>query len=90
VSRLERKIKRGQAKKRKKELERDLNEKLSLYERMAQQCFVCYAPFDKNNKKLMQEWYVVVRDNDAPVNIYCPACWNAGIKKLKEIEHESR
>jgi hypothetical protein len=89
LSGLERKIKRQEQKRKKKELRRDMNEKLGLYDRMEECCLVCQKLFDKKDKKMIQEWYVTVRDESSPVHLYCPACWDEGLKKIESLQSDN-
>ena len=86
MSGFERKIKRQQQKRKKKEMQRDLNEKIGLYDRMEECCLVCQKKFDKKDKKMIQEWYVIVRDESSPVNLYCPACWGNAVKQIESLQ----
>ena len=38
--------------------EKDLNEKINMFNRLPDECLVCDAKFDKNNKEMVQDWYV--------------------------------
>jgi predicted NUDIX family phosphoesterase len=80
----ERKIKRQQARQKKKATQRDLNEKMALYEDLSQNCLVCEAHFDKTNKQMIQEWYVVVRA-EHEVNLYCPTCWEKAQQQIENL-----
>ena len=64
-----------------KEQEKDLKQKLMLFDRLGDKCLTCEAEFDRMNKKQVMEWTVVVRNEQNVVRIYCPDC----IKKAKEI-----
>ena len=52
-----------------------MNEKMKLNSLLPEACLVCEAPFDKTDKKMIDEWYMVVRREPQTVNLYCPACW---------------
>ena len=84
MSGFERKIKRQQTREKKKAAQRDLNEKMALYEDLSQSCLVCETPFDKTNVQMIQEWYVVVRP-EQEVNLYCPTCWDKARSHIEKL-----
>jgi hypothetical protein len=82
------KIQRKIKKIKKKQAERDLKEKISLFSEIEDCCLVCEKPFDKKNKEMVQSWYVIVRKNQNKVNLYCPECWDRANSLIKEIKEE--
>ena len=44
------------------------------------------AVFDKNNKEMVQDWYVVVRNETKTVKLYCPECWNRAKGLIEQIK----
>lgn len=83
---LERKLKRVKLKQSKKKMQ----ETLGLFGKIPDHCLTCFTPYDKNNKKQVTSWSVVVRNNEKKVNLYCPDCWNKARDLLKEIEGDIR
>ena len=82
-----RSIKRKIKKNKKRQAEQDLKEKIGMFSQLEDSCLVCKKVFDKQNKKMVQSWYVIVRKEQNKVNLYCPECWeraNDMIVKLKE------
>ena len=67
-----------------KNLEGELSAKVGLFDKLPESCLVCFAPFDKKNKEMVNSWYVVVRDQET-VRLYCPSCWNRAKEFLKEV-----
>ena len=61
--------------------EKELSRKIGLFDRIPERCLTCNTKFDKKNKEMVMSWYVVVREEEEKVNLYCPECWN----KAKEI-----
>jgi hypothetical protein len=51
-------------------------EKLTLFDKLGDECLTCGEAFDKQNKEMVNEWYVVVRQEEKKVNLYCPPCWD--------------
>ena len=47
---------------------------------------ICEKEFDKTNKEMVQSWYVVVREEENKVNLYCPPCWESALQKIKDIQ----
>jgi hypothetical protein len=85
MSSAKRKIKR----RRKKEAQKDLEEKIGLFNKMPNECTMCDRPFDKKNKEQVNSWRVAVREREEKVNLYCPKCWdyaNDILKKVMDVE----
>tara|TARA_Y100000296_G_C5133440_1_gene236844 strand:- start:30 stop:317 length:288 start_codon:yes stop_codon:yes gene_type:complete len=87
MSKLERKIRRNSAKQKKKSIEKDMAQKAALFGQLPERCLICEKDFDKKNKEMVQSWYVIVREEQKKVNLYCPGCWeraNEFISNLQE------
>tara|TARA_Y100000296_G_C4943714_1_gene142757 strand:+ start:85 stop:369 length:285 start_codon:yes stop_codon:yes gene_type:complete len=82
------KIQRRIKKAKKKKLEQELNEKISMFSRLEDFCLVCEKPFDKKDKDMVQSWYIVVRKKQNKVNLYCPECWKRANNLIEEIKEE--
>ena len=54
------KIERKMRKAKKKQAERDMKEKIGMFSQLEDFCLVCEKVFDKQDKKMVQSWYVVV------------------------------
>ena len=68
-------------KKSHKQTQRDLKEKMNMFDRLPENCLTCLEPFDKKNKEQVQSWFVVVRSKENKVHLYCPVC----MQKAKEV-----
>lgn len=79
-----RKIKRKKEKRSKK----DLKEKLGMFDRLGDECEVCAKPFDKKSKEEVQNWFVIVKNEQETVRLYCPECWNRAQETIKQIKGE--
>ena len=66
--------------------EEDLDEKINMFNRLPDGCLVCDAEFDKNNKKMVQDWYVVVKNEAKTVKLYCPECWDRAKNLIEQIK----
>jgi len=61
-------------KKTHKQTQRDLQDKMNMFDRLPENCLTCLEPFDRKNKEQVQSWFVVVRSKENKVHLYCPAC----------------
>jgi uncharacterized protein with PIN domain len=68
-----------------KDKEKDLKQKLNMFDRLPDQCLTCNKPFDRKNKEQVQSWFVVVKNADNKVNLYCPSCWDKATKLVEEV-----
>ena len=82
MAKISRKIKRNKS----REAEKDLQEKVALFDKIPESCLSCDTPFDRNNKEEVSNWRVVVREKEQRVNLYCPPCWKSAHETLKEIK----
>ena len=72
---------------RKKQAEKEMQEKIGLFSKLEDHCLVCAKKFDKQDKEMVQSWYVIVRKEEGKVNLYCPECWTRAsnvVNKIKE------
>ena len=87
---MNRKQRRALAKEQKKKGNKDLADKIMLFDRLPDHCLTCNLDFDKSDKKQITEWSVVVRKEQGVVRLYCPDCWDKakslveGYNKLME------
>lgn len=68
---------RRKAKKIEKKLtpdERNLSQKIFLFEHLPSACNACEKAFDKSNKDMVISWQVVVREESNQVRLFCPGC----------------
>ena len=83
TKKIERKIRNA----KKRQAEKELKEKVGMFSKLEDFCLVCEKPFDKQNKEMVQSWYVIVKDK-GKVNLYCPECWNRATSIVKQIQEE--
>jgi hypothetical protein len=88
TKRLTRKMNRKGLTKVKRQVEKEMAEKIGLFNQIQDQCLICHAPFDKKNKEQVQSWYVIVRKEENRVNLYCPPCWSSALNTVKELEEQ--
>ncbi|NDC31730.1 MAG: hypothetical protein EBZ58_12535, partial [Bacteroidetes bacterium] len=53
-----------------KDKEKDLKQKLNMFDRIPDHCLTCNSPFDRKNKEQVQSWFVVVKNAENKVNLY--------------------
>ena len=73
----------------KKKAEKELKHTLGLFDKIPEECLTCEEKFDKNDKKMVLEWQVIVRKEEKIVRLYCPDCWDKAIKIVKEYHDET-
>jgi hypothetical protein len=73
-------------KKTHKQTQRDLKEKMNMFDHLPENCLTCLEPFDKRNREQVQSWFVVVKNEEQKVRLYCPVCW----QKAKDIVEDFR
>ncbi len=86
MSSLKRKFSRKKAVKAKKNAEKDLAAKVSLFGELGTECLTCKKSFDKMDREQVTTWSVVVREREGKVNLYCPGCWDKAIDLVKEMK----
>ena len=47
-----------------KKFERELSDKINLFDKAPDHCLTCNKEFDKTNKEMVTSWYVVVRNKE--------------------------
>ena len=77
---------RRQAKKKLTPSERNLSEKIFLFNQLPDACTTCAEPFDKKDKSMVNSWRVVVHQEEQQVRLFCPKC----INKAKEAIDDSK
>jgi hypothetical protein len=78
-------MKRKGLAKRRKQTEKDMAQKMNMFDRMPDECSACELTFDKSNKEMVMSWNVVVRSEENIVRLYCPECWGKAKKIIKEF-----
>ena len=75
------------------EVQERMSEQIAQFSKLPESCDACNAEFDKQNKEMVQSWYVIVREEKGQVNLYCPECWSRAtgiVKQLKEEMNEEK
>jgi hypothetical protein len=78
-SRASRPLQRKNNKQKIKRKKQKLDKQLKLNKLLPNKCTVCTEAFDETNKKMINEWHIVIEHNETSVNLYCPTCWEKQI-----------
>jgi predicted RNA-binding Zn-ribbon protein involved in translation (DUF1610 family) len=81
MSGAKRKIQRA----KKKRAEKELQDKMNMFDKLGDACMTCDKPFDKKDREQVQSWNVVVRKKENKVNLYCPECWTKAQDIIEEF-----
>ena len=87
-ARVNRSQRRAAAKAAKKDGNKELSEKIFLFNQLPDECLTCGKPFDKQDKQMVIDWNVVVREEEKIVRLYCPECWDKAKKFVEELENK--
>ena len=68
--------------------EDELAEKMLLFNKLPNECSACTKWFDKKDRDMVSSWSVVVRSDEQQVRLYCPTCWKAAQKAVKQVYGE--
>jgi len=58
---------------REKDANKKLSDKLGMFDKLGNTCQECKKGFDKRNKNMVKTWRVVTGGGE--VDLYCPSCW---------------
>ena len=65
--------------------EKELSQKVEMFDKLPDTCISCEKQFDKKNKEMVQNWFVVIKEKQKLVNLYCPPCWEKAQDILKDL-----
>ena len=71
---------------RTKQAEKDLAEKVNMFDRLPDSCGACEKPFDKKDREMVTSWSVVVKDQKKQVSLYCPQCWKLANEIVQDFK----
>ena len=89
---MNRKQRRALAKQQRKKGNEDLADKMMLFDKLPEQCYMCEESFDKTDIDMVKSWNVVVKESESRVTLYCPTCWTMALEmvtKVIESMHEA-
>ena len=78
------KLNKGARKEKKRQAKREIKEKIGMFNKLPENCLVCEKIFDKKDKKMVLEWFVIVKNENKTVRLYCPDCWGRANNLLSE------
>ena len=84
---------RRKAQKIKKQLspsERNLSEKIFMFDQIPDACTTCAEPFDKADKGMAFSWRVVVKEEKRQVVLFCPECINKTKEALTHVSNQNQ
>ena len=55
----------------------NIAEKMFLFDKLPSKCDVCGDFFDRKDKKMVQSWKVVIKEQQKAVRLFCPRCYGA-------------
>ena len=68
-------VRKVKNKKKNKQTQKDIQEKMGLFDQLPSECLTCEEPFDRQNREQVMSWNVVVKRDPDVVRLYCPDCW---------------
>lgn len=71
-----------------KDTQKDLKQKLNMFDRIPDHCLTCNREFDRKDKEQVRTWFVVVKNAEQSVKIYCPECWTKATKLVEQYYGE--
>ena len=71
---------------KKKDTEKAIATKVTLFGKLPDKCLTCEEPFDKTNKEMVITWSVVVREKEDVVRLYCPTCWEKALQIIEDFK----
>ena len=66
----------------------DISEKITLFDKLPDECSACEKPFDKKDKQMAMTWNVVVKEKTSTVRLYCPECWGLAHTAIETMKEE--
>ena len=72
--------------KAKKRAQKEMAQKLNMFDKLPGACMSCNKDFDKKDKDMVMSWTVVVRKEQDKVNLWCYECWQSAKDTLAEMQ----
>lgn len=77
---------KGPMMEKRKAIEKDLKQKIGMFDRLPDYCLTCEAPFDKSSIDEVMSWRVVVKKQEEIVRLYCPDCFKAATEIVEDFK----
>jgi hypothetical protein len=78
--------KKKNKKKKSKESQAVLEEKMTLFNKLGEECNACKKHFDKKSREQAMTWKVFVKESEKSVRLFCPECWGKAQTLIKGIK----
>ena len=80
------KIRKTSKKKKALRAEKEMAQKLNMFDKIPNACMSCDKDFDKKDREMVTSWTVVVRKEQGQVNLWCPECWSSARGTLSDMQ----
>lgn len=72
--------------KKRKAIEKDLKQKMNMFDQLPDHCLTCDEPFDKEDINEVISWRVVVKKEQNQVRLYCPDCFSKATAIIEDFK----
>ena len=79
-------VRKVKNKKSHKQVQKDLKQKMGLFDQLPDECVACQEPFDRKNREQVMAWNVVEKRDPDVVRLYCPDCWQKAIAVVEDFD----
>ena len=79
-------VRKVKNKKSHKQVQKDLKQKMGLFDQLPDECLACHEPFDRKDREQVMSWNVVVKRDPAVVRLYCPSCWQTATSVVQDFD----
>ena len=79
-------VRKVKNKKSHKQVQKDLKQKMGLFDQLPEECVACQEHFDRKNREQVMAWNVVVKRDPDVVRLYCPDCWQKAIAVVEDFD----
>ena len=83
-------VRKVKNKKKHKQIQKDLQQKMGMFDQLPEECLACEEPFDRQNKEQVMSWSVVIKRDPEVVRLYCPTCWDTAQTIVKDFDKRLR
>ena len=80
------KIRKTSKKKKALRAEKEMAQKMNMFDKIPNACMSCDKGFDKKDRDMIMSWTVVVRKEQEQVNLWCPECWARAQETLTDLQ----
>ena len=80
------KLRKAGKKKKALRAEKEMAQKMSMFDKIPNACMSCDKDFDKKDRDMIMSWTVVVRKEQGQVNLWCPECWVQAQETLADMQ----